>query len=135
MCDLFITGQGRMVAFDFKQNEKTLDQAGLLSDDMQAAFVRNLKTNPCGMVWYNFSECNLTSGTPLRLSDILRVMVNRWIDKEMQCSNWTMYNSLSQKMRDYGAFDAYVIQYVRNIVDQRLRAVCASFYGTVKHFF
>ena len=34
-----------------------------------------------------------------------------------------MDNNLSQKAKDYGVFDAYVIWYVRNIVDQRLWAL------------
>ena len=34
-----------------------------------------------------------------------------------------MDSNLSQRAKDYGAFDAYVMWYVRNSVDQRLWAV------------
>ena len=77
------------------------------------------------MTCCNSSDCNLTSRTPLGLSGVFRVMANKWIDKVIQCSNLTMYNNLSQKARDYGAFDAYVIRHVGNIADQRLWAVDA----------
>ena len=74
------------------------------------------------MTCYDSSDCNPTSGTRLGLSDVLRVMTNKWIDKAIQCSNLTIDNDLSQNTRDYGAFDAYVIRYVGNILDQRLPA-------------
>ena len=34
-----------------------------------------------------------------------------------------MDNDLSQRAKNYGAFDAYRIWYLRNIMDQRLRAL------------
>ena len=98
-----------MIAFDFTQDKITLDQAGLLPNDTQGAVVRNLKTSPIIMAWCNSSDCNLTSGTPLGLSDGSKVMINKKIDKKMQCSNWAMDNNLSKEEKDYGVFDAYLI--------------------------
>ena len=76
------------------------------------ALVQNLETDPGVMTCCNSLDCNPTSGTPLGLRDIFRVMANKWIDKVVQYSNWTMDNNLSQKVRDYGGFDVYVIRYV-----------------------
>jgi hypothetical protein len=84
-----------MVAFDFKQDKKALERAGLLPDDTQAALVRDQKTDPGVMTCCDSSDCSPTFGTPLGLSDILRVMANEWINKAMQCSNWTTDNNLS----------------------------------------
>ena len=50
-------------------------------------------------------------------------MPNKLIDREMQCSNWTTENNLSQEATDYGACGVYVIWYIIHIVDQRLRAL------------
>ena len=104
LCDLFVTGRGHMIGFDFKQDGKALDRANLLPNNTQAALVRDLKTNLIIMVCCKCSDYNPTSGTAVGLSDVLKVMANRWIDKAMQCSNWTMDNNLSQKAREYGAF-------------------------------
>jgi hypothetical protein len=54
------------------------------------------------------SDCSSTYGAPLGL---------------LQCINWAMDNNLIQKVRGYGAFDAYVIQYAGNIADQLSQAV------------
>ena len=58
------------------------------------------------------------AGTPLGLSNILNIMTNRSIHKTMQLSNWTMNNDLNTHAQNHGAFDAYVIRYVRTIADQ-----------------
>jgi hypothetical protein len=92
--ELFVAGRERMVAFDFTQDKITLDWAGLLPDNMQGAFVRDLKTNPVIMACCDSCDCNPTSGTPLGLSDVSKVMINKKIDKKMQYSNWTMDNNL-----------------------------------------
>ena len=112
-----------MVAFGFTQDKKTLDREGLLPNNTHTALVRNLKTDLVIMSCCNSSDCTPTLGTPLRLSDILKAMTNKLTDKEMQCSNWTMDTNLSQRAKDYGAFDAYVIWYLRNIMDWRLQAL------------
>jgi ribonuclease D len=57
------------------------------------------------------ADCNATLVTPLGLNDVLKVMTNKGINKSMQRQNWTLENDLSQDMRAYGAFDAYVIKY------------------------
>ena len=90
---------------------------------MQAALVRDLKTNLVIMVCCGFSAFTPTSGTPLGLSNVLGVMATKGINKEMQYSNWTMDTNLSQRGKEYGTFDAYVMWNVRNIVDQRLHAL------------
>ena len=78
--ELFISGRGRMVAFEFTQDKITLDHTGLLLNNTQGAVVRDLKTNIVIMVWCNSCDWNLTSGTPLRLSDISKVILNRKIN-------------------------------------------------------
>ena len=109
-----------MVAFDFTQDNITLDRAGLLLDNTQGAFVRDLKTALVIMACCDSCDCNPTSGTPLGLSDVSKVMINKKIDIKMQYSNWTMGNNLEKKAKDYGAFDAYVTWSIIRAMNQRL---------------
>ena len=90
---------------------------------MQTALVHHLNTNLAIMECCNSSDCNLTSGTPLGLSDVVNVMTNKCINKAMQCSNWTIHNDLSQETKDHGAFNTYVIWSIRQLMDQRLRVL------------
>ena len=43
--ELFVTGRGRMIAFDFTKDKETLDQAGFLTNNTQATLVRDPKTD------------------------------------------------------------------------------------------
>ena len=56
------------------------------------------------------------------LSDFVKVMTTTWSGLVIQCSNWTTNNDLSQEANNYGVFDAYVILYNGQIMDQRLQA-------------
>ena len=112
-----------MVAFDFTQDKITLNRTGLFSNNTQGSFVRDVKTNPVITAYCNSCDCNSTSGTPLGLSDVFKVILNKKIDKRMQYSTTTMDKGLSKEAKDYGAFDAYVIWSIRHAVDQRLRAL------------
>ena len=122
------TGWGRMLVFDFTQDKTTLDRVGLLPNNTHTSLVRNLKTDPVITACCNSSNCNLTSGTPLGLSDAVKVMTNKCIDTTIHCSNWTMNSNLGQEAKDYGVFDVYVIWYIRKIVDQRLQALEVSYF-------
>ena len=65
----------------------------------------------------------MTSGSPLGLSDISKVILNKNISKKMQCSTWTMDTDLSKEAKNYGAFDTYVMWSTRSAVDQRLQVL------------
>ena len=118
--ELFILGRERMVAFDFTQDRIALDWTGLLPNNTQRAFLRNLKTDLVIMACCDSCDCNLTSGTPLGLSNVSKVILNKNINKKMQCNNWTTDKDLSKEAKNYGSFVAYVIWSIRNAVDQRL---------------
>ena len=59
--ELFISGRGRMVAFDFTQDKQNLDRAGLLQNDTQTSLVRNLKNDIVIMACCDSSDCNPNS--------------------------------------------------------------------------
>ena len=58
------------------------------------------------------------AGTPLGLSDVLKVLAGKGVDKSPQRSDWSMTNDLTMYQPDYGAFDAYMIQHVKTLADQ-----------------
>ena len=102
-----------MATFDFTQDKMVLERAGLLQENAQGALVRDPKTDPAIMVSCDSLGLGAAAGTPLGLSNVLKVMANRSMDKTLQHGNWTMDNNLTTHTQNYGAFDAYVIRYVK----------------------
>ena len=45
-------------------------------------------------------------------------MGNRDMDKTLQHGDWTTNNNLTTHAHNYGAFNAYVIRYVKTVADQ-----------------
>ena len=95
-----------------------LEHAGLLRENAQGTLVRDLKTDPVIIASCDSLGLGAAAGTPLGLSDVLKSMANRSINKTKQLSDWTMSNDLTTHTHKYGAFDAYVIRYVKTISDQ-----------------
>ena len=75
--NLFIRGLGRMAAFNFSQDKLALECAGLLQGNTQGPLVHDLKTHPVIMTRCDSTGLSAATGTPLGLSDVLKVMVNR----------------------------------------------------------
>ena len=79
-----------MAAFDFSQDKLALNRAGLLQGNAHEPLVHDLKTDPVTMARCNCADSSAAAGTPLGLSDVLKVLDGKGIDKIPQCSDWSM---------------------------------------------
>ena len=111
----WIGADGRLL---FSQDKLALKFAGLLHGNAQEPLVHGLETDPVIMARYDSMSPSAAAGTPLGLNNVLKVMANISIYKTMQLSDWTMNNNLTTRTHTYGAFNTYVIRYVRTIADQ-----------------
>ena len=107
-----------MVAIDFSQDKLALIRVGLLQGNPHEALVHDLKTDPVIMARCDCADSNAAAGTPLGLSNVLKVLAGKGVDKSPQHSDWSMTNDLTMHQRDYGAFHAYVIRHVKMLADQ-----------------
>ena len=90
-----------MATFDFTQDKMVLERAGLLQENAQGALVRDPKTDPAIMVSCDSLGLGAAAGTPLRLSNVLKVMASISINKTMQLSDWAMNNNLTTYTHNY----------------------------------
>ena len=83
---LFIRGEERMATFGISKDKLALEHTDLLQGNTQGPRVHDLKTDPVIIARCDSSDLNATVGTPLGLSNILKV-TNRGMDKTLQRSN------------------------------------------------
>ena len=107
-----------MAAFNFFQDRLALIRAGLLQGNTHEPLVQDLKTDPAIMARCDCADSSAVAGTPLGLSDVLKVLAGKGIDTTPQRSDWSMANNPTVHQWDYGAFDAYVIWHVKTLADQ-----------------
>ena len=73
-----------MTAINFSQDKLALIRAGLLQGNTHGALIHDPKTDPVIMARCDCADSNATAGTPLGVSNVLKVLAGKGIDKSPQ---------------------------------------------------